>query len=77
VYAVTLQGVVCTVAGLIQGNVALMVCGIVAILLSLALVVVTYVVAPVHQGEIVVRQQPQLTDVRTHVRRTKELAQVS
>ena len=72
-----LMGVMLVVAGLIQANVALMLGGIVAILLSVAVLVATYVVDPVLEGVIVELQHPQLTDVQTHTHCTKELARAS
>jgi hypothetical protein len=62
-----LLGVIFTVGGLIQSNVALMIVGSVTIAVAAVLLSIT-------TGEIVL--QPESTDVRTHMRRTKEPAQL-
>jgi hypothetical protein len=77
VATVILQGVIGAGAGLFQANTALLVGGIIAILLSVTVLVATYLVDPVLEGVIVELQQPQLPDVQTHTHCTKELAQAS
>lgn len=73
-----LLGVIGVVAGLIQDNVVLLVGGIAWILLATAVLVATYLVDPVIEGEVLYfEQQPQLTGVRAHAAHTKESAQVS
>lgn len=75
VYGNVLMGAVMTIAGLFQASQALMVGGICWILVSITVLVLTHLVSPVLEGEIVVLQQPQLPDVQTHMRRTPELTQ--
>lgn len=70
-----LMGAVAALGGLFQANPALVIGGIAMILLAAAALVATFVVEPALEGQIYVVQQPQLTDVRAHVPRTKELAQ--
>jgi hypothetical protein len=46
-------------------------------LAATVLVVATYLVAPVLEGEVIVLQQPQLPDVQTHTRSHTDLARVA
>lgn len=87
VYGALLQGVLTVAVGLffqaqhtpnMQLNPVFLIAfgGTVAVLAA-AMVVATYLVDPVLEGEVVVLQQPQLPDVQTHMRRTPELSQVA
>lgn len=91
VYGVIVQGVILALAGLYfdlknvpnrQQNPlfeppVLIGLGLTAVLLATVLVVATYRVAPVLEGEIVVLQQPQLPDVQTHTRPHTDLPQAA
>jgi hypothetical protein len=91
VYATVLQGVIMAAAGLYfdlknipnrQDNPlldppVLMGLGVTVAVLATVLVVASYLVAPVLEGEIVVLQQPQLPDVQTHMRPHHELPQAA
>jgi len=57
--------------------VLVVVIGVVAVVLAAAVLVATFLVRPVFEGEIIDPQQPQLPDVRTHMRRTPELPQAA
>lgn len=73
-------GVVVTLGGLIIAHRVVLLIGILAILSGAAALVATFLVDPVLEGQVLVRehvQQPQLPDVQTHTRRAKELAQAS
>lgn len=76
VVAVILQGVAMIIVGLVQSNNVLMLGGIVSVLLAAGALAATYLVVPVFEGEVVVPQQPQLPDVRTHMRAPTELSRV-
>lgn len=75
-----LFGVIGIVAALLQGNRAVMIGGVVVLVLAVVLMGVAHTAAllggRVRTGVIVGVQQPQLTDVRAHMRPPKELAQV-
>lgn len=51
--------------------------GLVVVVLATVLVVATYRVAPVLEGEIVAMQQPQLPDVQAHTRSHTDLPQAA
>ena len=75
-------GAVAAIAGVLQANRLLMGAGIAWILISVAALVLTYVVdrgtaEMVIQGTIVDPRQPQLPDVQTHMHCTPELPQAA
>jgi asparagine N-glycosylation enzyme membrane subunit Stt3 len=87
VYGALVQGVLAVLVGLFLQTkntpnmqlsaVVLIVIGAGAVILAVMALVATYRVSPVVEGEIVALQQPQLPDVRTHMRRTPELTQAA
>jgi hypothetical protein len=78
---VALQALIAGGAGLIQDNAVLIGISAIGALLWLALMAASLVVdqvgRPVFEGEIVERQQPQLTDVRAHAPHMKTPPQVT
>lgn len=80
-YAIALQALIVAVAGLIQHNILLVRSGVAVfaavLLLRVAVRAAVLLGARRLKGQFVAVQQPQLTDVRAHMHRTKELSQVA
>lgn len=75
--AMAAQGVVALAAGLVmpREHVWIAVLGGTAFVLAVVLLVGAWAVRDVLEGEVIGEQQPQLTDVQAHMRRTPALPQ--